>query len=329
MLHGKTLYLEEDIPDEQIVEILKAIASLPRWRILHYLADRGHTVQEIASALDLPASTATAHIKILEEAGLVRTELEAASRGLQKVCTRAYDNLAIQLPDQLRTSTYHVEVAMPIGAYTRFEIQPMCGIASQTAVIGYLDDPLSFYEPERIQAGLLWFKQGFIEYSFPNRLPHSAILKSIQVSMEICSEAPLHNHVWPSDITIWINEQELGTWTCPGDFGGTRGHLTPDWWDINDSQYGLLKRWLVTSNGAFIDGHRLSSVGLDQLRLDQQRVINVRIGIKPDAIHIGGLNLFGRSFGNYPQDLGLRLEYVPGQATSQPGQGTPEPTTSP
>jgi hypothetical protein len=29
---------------------------------------------------------------------------------------------------------------------------------------------------------------------------------------------------------------------------------------------------------------------------------------------VGGLNLFGRSFGNYPQDLSLRLEYLPGQA---------------
>jgi predicted transcriptional regulator len=39
----------------------------------------------------------------------------------------------------------------------------------------------------------------------------------------------------------------------------------------------------------------------------------VRLGVKPDALHVGGLNLFGRSFGNYPQDLTLRLEYMPGR----------------
>ena len=31
--------------------------------------------------------------------------------------------------------------------------------------------------------------------------------------------------------------------------------------------------------------------------------------MRPDAQNVGGLNLFGREFGNYPQDLGLRVEY--------------------
>ena len=35
----------------------------------------------------------------------------------------------------------------------------------------------------------------------------------------------------------------------------------------------------------------------------------MRIGVRADAENVGGLNLFGRGFGNYPQDLGLRLEY--------------------
>ena len=60
---------------------------------------------------------------------------------------------------------------MPIGAYTSFVALPTCGLASESSLIGYLDDPLSFYEPERVQAGLIWFRSGFLEYSFPNRLP--------------------------------------------------------------------------------------------------------------------------------------------------------------
>ena len=42
--------------------------------------------------------------------------------------------------------------------------------------------------------------------------------------------------------------------------------------------------------------------------------IVVRIGVRPDAENVGGLNLFGREFGNYPQDLGLRLEYQTGRS---------------
>jgi predicted transcriptional regulator len=200
---------------------------------------------------------------------------------------------------------------MPIGAYTRCEVSPTCGLASTSGLIGYLDDSLSFFEPDRIHAGLIWFRQGFLEWTLPSRLPPHAVLQSLQVSMEICSEAPLHNNNWPSDVTLWINECEVGTWTCPGDFGGQRGQLTPQWWDSKDSQYGLLKRWLVNSDGTFIDGRPLSKLTIRDLGIDHQRVITVRLGVKPDALHIGGINLFGHTFGNYPQDLVVRLDYQP------------------
>jgi len=129
------------------------------------------------------------------------------------------------------------------------------------------------------------------------------------VSMEVCSEAPLHNDNWPSDITLWINGVELGTWTCPGDFGGERGRLTPEWWDSKDSQFGVLKRWLVNHEGSFIDGHPLSRVALRDLSVEKRPVITVRVGVKPDADHVGGINLFGSTFGNYPQDVTLRIEH--------------------
>lgn len=317
MLHGKTLNLEATETPETTVAVLKALASLPRWQILQRLAEGTHSINDVAAALNLPASTVAAHIKILEEAGLVHTELHAATHGLQKVCSRTYDNVVVQLPFQAQIDSHVAEVDMPIGAYTGCNTVPTCGLASSTSLIGHLDDPFSFYEPERMHAGLIWFRSGFLEYSFPNRLPESATPLSLQIAMEICSEAPLHNNTWPSDITLWINGIEVGTWTCPGDFGGQRGHLTPTWWDNKDSQYGLLKRWLITNDGAFIDGRPLSPLKLNDLALDQQRLLNVRIGVKHDALHVGGINLFGRSFGNYPQDLALRLEYAPGKRASR------------
>jgi predicted transcriptional regulator len=317
--------MDSNVTEEQIVTVLKAVGSVPRWRILQYLTDGAHTINEVAQHLNMPVSTVAAQIKILEDAGILHTELRAASHGLQKVCTRTYDNLVVQLPFQPEVLSNSVEVAMPVGAYTRFEVTPTCGLASETGLIGYLDDPISFYEPGRVQAGLIWFRSGCLEYSFPNRLPTSAALLSIQVSMEICSEAPLHNNNWPSDITFWINDREVGTWTCPGDFGGERGRLTPAWWDGKDTQYGLLKRWLVNKDGAFIDGYPLSPLTLRDLDLENQPVITVRLGVKPDALHVGGLNLFGHSFGNYPQDLTLRLEYLPGQRAGTHQGAMPRP----
>jgi predicted transcriptional regulator len=101
----------------------------------------------------------------------------------------------------------------------------------------------------------------------------------------------------------------LGAWTSPADFGGERGTLTPAWWGEWNSQYGLLKTWRVDQEGAFIDGQFLSKVVIGDLRLDQQPFIQVRVGVKPDAAHVGGLNLFGREFGNHAQDMTLRLSF--------------------
>ena len=78
---------------------------------------------------------------------------------------------------------------------------------------------------------LLWFHHGYVEYRFPNRLAAGAEVESLELSCELCSEAPLHHDNWPSDITVWLNGLELGSWTASADFGGQRGALTPSWWE--------------------------------------------------------------------------------------------------
>ena len=83
----------------------------------------------------------------------------------------------------------------------------------------------------------------------------------------------------------------------------------------------MLKIWRIARNGSFLDGTRLSSVTLDDLNLAQNDYISMRIGVKEDAAHVGGLNLFGREFGNYPQDILMRLNYA-----ENPGQDTLENT---
>lgn len=297
--------------DEGLDTVLKALASAPRRRILSLLADRLHNVTEIARALDLPVSTANLHVGALEEAGLLLTEHRPASRGLQKVCTRAYDRVVLRLPGpaEVRTAGEVVEVAMPIGAYVDCAATPSCGLAGELGIIGMLDDPGAFFDPDRVHAQLIWFHQGHLTYRFPNRLPPRAELVSLTVSCEVCSEAPLHHDDWPSDITLSVNGVDLGTWTSPSDFGGQRGSLTPDWWEAHNSQYGMLKVWRVTEDGSWIDGVRGTSASLDDLRLATGKTIDVTIGVKEDATHVGGLNLFGRRFGNYPQDLVLRMRY--------------------
>lgn len=104
-----------------------------------------------------------------------------------------------------------VEVSMPIANHKRFDVRPTCGLASEGKFIGMSDDPRSFYEPEHVFAQILWFKEGFVEYDFPNNLPCGAEATDLELSVEVCAEAPEYDLDWPSDITVWINGTELGT----------------------------------------------------------------------------------------------------------------------
>jgi predicted transcriptional regulator len=297
---------------DEFLEIAKALSNETRVQIFKEIQKRRLTVNEIAEMFNLPASTATVNIKKLEDAKLIKTQLVPGVRGSQKVCATLYDRLVVELNEtRLENDPNFRYVHMPIGLYSDCSVKPTCGLVHESGIIGFLDDPRSFFEPEKVNAGLLWFKQGYVEYRVPNKIPYSSVLTNLEISMEICSEAPLHNHNWPSDITVWVNGIELGTWTSPGDFGGERGHLTPVWWETYMTQYGVLKKWRVSTEGTFIDGSQVSDLTVDKLNIEGNPSFSVRIGIKPDAENVGGINLFGRKFGNYEQDILIRMDFEP------------------
>jgi predicted transcriptional regulator len=159
-----------------------------------------------------------------------------------------------------------------------------------------------------MQAALIWFGKGYIEYKFPNNAKLiNAGVESIEFSMELSSEVPGTNLNWPSDITLGLNNVPVGTWTSPGDYGDKRGVYTPNWWKLEGSQYGKLKTWRINHKGTYIDGIRISDVTIDALDLEKHHSIRLRIGIDPAARHPGGVNIFGRGFGNYDQDIVMRL----------------------
>ena len=289
--------------------ILKSLASKTRLDILDLLKDKKLNVSDIAEKLGIPQSTVSTNLKFLEEAGLIKVEIASGKKGAQKLCSPCYEEIVFQLPSMKREPQENIiEVEMPIGLYTDFKVSPPCGLCSKDKIIGLLDVPASFHEPARATASLIWLERGFMEYKFPNNLPVNKELKKLEVSMELSSEVPGTNKNWPSDITVWINNIEIGTWTSPGDFGDKRGKLTPEWWKLAGSQYGLLKRWSVTKEETFVDGIKVSEARIVDLGITNHTSIKVKIGIKEDAENIGGVNIFGSSFGNYAQDIITRME---------------------
>jgi len=295
--------------DEQTLQVLKALASGVRLRILDLLNNRPHNVSEIAQALEIPLSTATLHIGILEEANLIESNLKPAERGLQKLCVRRYDRFIIDLSQSAEEPESRIETSIPLGTFVQCQVSPPCGLAGTDNLIGYVDDPASFYDPDRIQTQLLWLHRGYVEYRLPNRTPPGTTIERILISMEIGSEAPPHRPESPSDITLWINGVEIGTWTSRADHNGQRGRLTPAWWPTQNPQYGMLKVWQVLEEGSYVDGMRISATSIADLKIAQNDSLSLRIGIKEDAQNAGGINIFGGKFGLHPQDILVQLYY--------------------
>lgn len=297
---------------EDIEKISRALDSNIRIRMLEIIYKEELNVNQLCERLGIPQSSCTTNLKILEQAGLVQSRVVPnKTRGTQKLCSLKYDKVLISLIPKQKKERGEKEIVteMPIGLFSDFSISSPCGLLSDTGIIGYYDAESSFLHPARATAGIIWFTHGFLEYRFPKNFSSIDKVKAITFSAEICSEYPGHNDNWPSDITIWINGIELGKWTCPADNGGIRGKLTPQWVDINDSQYGYLKTWKVDNTGSYCDKNLISHVKLGSLDIDEHDCIKVRIGVKEDAANKGGINLFGSRFGNFEQDLRLCIKF--------------------
>lgn len=290
--------------------VAKALSSDLRLKIIRLLVGKKLNVGEIAEALGIAQSTCVFNIKVLEGANLVKCEMTPASKGRQKICYLPYDEIVISLENSNQEEENNIIITeMPIGLYTDCKISPPCGLLSGKSIIGYVDQKDSFFNPERAKAGLIWFSKGYCEYRFPKSpFSSSQKIKSLSISLEICSEYPGFNNDWPSEITLWLNNHDIGTWLSPSDGGGERGRFTPSWWDLQNTQFGYMKTWRVTHDGSFIDGEYSSDVNVSMIDYINSEYTTLRIGIKDDAKFCGGINLFGSTFGNYEQDIRFKIE---------------------
>lgn len=312
----ETIHLNID-DTQQVQAIAKALSSEQRLNILKLLDNEVMNISEIAARLQMPMSTAALHIKLLEEAGLVITQPLPGIRGSQKLSGIKVGTLIVDIKPsyqtQSRTRTAYYSV--PIGNYFDFQVTAPCGIVSENRFLSAADETTAFYLPEHSQAQLIWFTQGYLEYRLSReQLQDASLVESVEISFEACSEAQGYNNDWPSDITLWINRMEVGTFTSAGDFGGIRGTQNPAWWSDTMTQYGVLHRLLIDRKGCYIDGVRTSERTLDSLGMDAGDCFLFRIGVKADAEYVGGINLFGEHFGNSSQHINVKVNYIPASA---------------
>lgn len=305
MLHVKNL--------DEGLEVFKALGSELRINIIKLLQENHEmNMNELATSLGITNGALTSHIKKLEESGIIQVMTERGGHGNQKICKVAVDKIVVDVESEETEedqNIYNTEVK--VGHYSDYNVYPTCGLATSKAIVGEVDDPRYFSHPDRINAGILWFTKGYIEYMIPNLLPSATKIDQITVSLEISSEAPGINNDWPSDISIFLNDVKIGTWTSPGDYGDVQGIFTPDWWFPNWNQYGLLKMIVINKKGTFVDGLKISNVIINQFNLDYKSTVRFKFEIEEDAKNIGGITIFGSEFGNYNQDIKVRIAYSP------------------
>lgn len=306
-----SLYLGNPEHFDRIIKIGKALSVPARLQIIDILKNTPRSLQEIAALLDIPLSSTALHIKTLEEAGLIITENQPGARGSMRVCVCSFNTFSLTLFNaDVASIDKTVSLEMPIGNYFDCSIYPTCGIADENGAIGAYDSVNTFFSPQRTQAQLIWFSKGYLEYRFPNILNSALNVQDISFSLELCSEAAGFLENWPSDITISINGIDTVTYLSPGDFGARRGKLTPEIWANGSTQYGLLKTFSVKNDGCYIDGHlQNTSITLKDLNLSGHSYISFKVSVKENARHIGGVNIFGKKFGDYPQGIIMNITY--------------------
>lgn len=296
---------------EDGLNLFKALGSDVRVRILEILLEESNiNMNDIASRLRITNGALTSHIKKLEDCGLIQVTTQSSGHGYQKIASLNEDKILIELTKS-DSDTNVYKVSIPVGHYAGCDVYPTCGLATSRHLIGDVDDRRYFFHDDHCNAEILWFTKGYIEYIIPNFIPFGQKIDEICISMEIASEAPGINENWPSDIYFYLNDKKIAMWTSPGDFGKTRGILTPDWWFPDWNQYGLLKMLQINRKGTFIDGVRKSDVTIDQFQLTDKSMIRLRIAVPETAEHVGGFTIYGRSFGNYSQDIDVHISYSP------------------
>ena len=296
--------------EEKMANVIYALNAQPRRNIMSLLRSSSYSVVELSRLLKLPISTVSFHLNILRKADLVSVVVKKNTRGNAKIVSRKVDNILLDLiSNKQSVKSEHFSQEIPLGSFTDAHVEAGCGMASEESIIIADDLPGAFFSPERYKAQIIWFSKGYLEYKIPNYMIKDKKLNSITFSMELCSEAPNYRNDWESDITFWINGVEVATYVSPGDFGDRRGRLNPTWWSDFSTQYGIIKNLSITEKGVYLDENLVSTRNIKSLGIQDGDNIVFRIGIKDNARHQGGINLFGEKFGDFSQGLVYMADY--------------------
>lgn len=306
------------LADEKMLDqVATALNAATRRKILALLARKSYTLWEIADMLNMSVSNISFHIKLLQKAGLVNLTHNNSKRGNEKIVALKRNCLEILFtPDGAEEqacdySQFCTEI--PIGCFSDFDVSAPCGIADgEGNLIGPEAQPDIFFSYRHVKAEIIWFSSGWLEYFIPNTKFKNQKIKEISVSCELCSECDNFNNSFKSDITFFLNGKKITVYTSPGDFGGRRGRYTPERWPAQSTQFGMLLQIKINESGVWLNQVNVNS----ELTVDDfaficdEKCVRFRIAALSDSKYPGGINLFGKNFGDYRQGILFSVTYA-------------------
>lgn len=302
--------------DESITKLslLGRALSVPiRIAILREINNKPTTLSDIAKTFSIQISSAAFHVQALIDAELVIACDSKHYKGHTKWLSYGREKLIlIKLRELLGINKIKEKQKIKeigVGEFIDLDFRGNSGMATENELI--IDkDKNKFFCNERKDIQIIWTDGGHITYPIENNLFAKHKIDSIEISLELCSEARGYNENYPSDITFRLNDKELCTYTCPGDFGDRYGKYTPDWWFPESTKYGLLTIITIRHDGVYLNGQKVNkNVTCASFDFTKKNYSTFTIMTKEDAINNGGFNIFGEKFGDYNQSIKIVVNY--------------------
>lgn len=297
--------------------IYQALDSPVRLEIIDIISHETVTPTQLAQRLNISKAAVSKNLHILEAAKIIRLQKGRDNR--HNVPVMNIEKISINFPQKIFPEYHKTTYDIPIGNYFAIDnVAPSCGIATATKIITPMDDRNVFFDASRLQAQMLWFTQGSIEYIIPNELPQNGHIELLEFDIEMSSEFPLSNNNWRSKIGFWLNNTFLGATELPGNFSDVPGKYTPNWWPPKFSQYGILNHIRIGELDTSIDSVTISDIKINDLNLETESRLTLKMAALPfeDGTY-GGLTLFGESFGNHRQNIQANVYYSQSENTNK------------
>ena len=296
----------DESQEQRIVAIAKALSHPLRIKILNQILHEPRSIIALAKLNKLNNSTVIFHLKLLEEAGLVTSRARPNFKGKTLIfyINFVHLHLAAQAP-LLKSKENTVEQSMGVGNYIYAKPEGYIRIATDDDFMVMESDDT--YNPKRFEAKLLCMDNGEVTYAFSNAFSKRARVHRLEFSLEISSESPYYCNDWKSEIFFRICGVDVATFLSLGDYGGVRGLLNPDWWDSKYSQNGVLTTIAIDNAGVYVNNEMVrDDVTIETLELESKDRILFSFRTDQSSQYAGGFNVYGKTFGNEPQDIVLK-----------------------